>query len=309
MYFLGDPAPEERLVAVFSMGDFTFYGDESYGHEDAYAVAGYVASVGQWEGFIKQWKQLAHDEGFTILHKTDLENNVKGSEFEWPELTSSEKFEKKTRINKRACSIILSHALGGVGQAVQRSEWQRSITEHKSNWPRVVGRSFYAAGVIGCLDFVAELMERKRRVGMVRYVFEDKKRDGRGEAEDLLRELKADPRTRDKFRIAGYSFERKDDPEFIPLQAADFLAYESYRQIDNQILGGGFKVNSRGDLIKPRGALRCLLRADDPQYKDVDGWDLPVPHKGSWMSAQTIRDFVAHVERGLGSVDLVNLDD
>lgn len=286
------------------MGDFIFYGDESYGDEDAYAVAGYVASVQQWEGFTKQWKQLANEEGFKIFHKADLEVNAQESEFAWPDLNSKEKYDKKTRINKRACSIILNHVLGGVGQAVQKSAWQRSITEHKSNWPRVVGRSCYAAGVWGCLNLVAELLDRKRRVGMVRYVFEDKKRDGKGEAQALLQELKDDPRTRVKFRIADFSFEKKEDPKYIPLQAADFLAYESYRQIDNQILGGGFKVNSRGDLIKPRGALRCLLRADDPQYKDIDGWDLPVPHKGSWMSAQTIRDFVAHVERGLGSIDL-----
>lgn len=65
-------------------------------------------------------------------------------------------------------------------------------------------------------------------------------------------------------------------------------------------------MNSREDLIKPRGALRCLLRADDPKYEDVDGWDLPVPHKGSWMSAQTIRAMVAQIDRGLGSVDLVD---
>ena len=74
VYFLGDPTPEDRLIAVFSMGDFTFYGDESYGDgADAYAVAGYVASVEQWEKFIEQWKQFAKDEEFAILHKADLE--------------------------------------------------------------------------------------------------------------------------------------------------------------------------------------------------------------------------------------------
>ena len=96
VYFLGDPEPEKRLVAVFSvMGDFTFYGDESFGDVDAYSVAGYLASVERWESFIKEWKQFRQDEGFTILHKRLLEHNTPGSEFEWPNLSKSEKYEKK----------------------------------------------------------------------------------------------------------------------------------------------------------------------------------------------------------------------
>src|SRR5688572_9088807 len=105
------------------MGDFVFYGDESSGPEDAYAVAGYVASVEQWESFRKQWKIFAEEEGFTVLHKRLLEHNAKGSEFEWPGMSQPEKQEKKKRINQRACQIILDHALAGIGMAVQRSEW------------------------------------------------------------------------------------------------------------------------------------------------------------------------------------------
>jgi hypothetical protein len=94
--FLGDPEPAKRLVAVFStMGDFTFYGDESYGDVDAYSVAGYLASVEQWESFIAAWKELCKDEEFTVLHKADLETNVEGSEFEWLDLSAEEKYEKK----------------------------------------------------------------------------------------------------------------------------------------------------------------------------------------------------------------------
>ena len=54
------------------------------------------------------------------------------------------------------------------------------------------------------------MMEQKRKTGMIRYVFEDGA-EGRTEAEAMLRELKADSRTRGKFRIAGYSFESKTD--------------------------------------------------------------------------------------------------
>jgi hypothetical protein len=104
-------------------------------------------------------------------------------------------------------------------------------------------------------------------------------------------DLKANPFARNRFHIAGYSFESKDDPAFIPLQAADFLAYESYRQIDNQILNRGVKLDSKGAerRINPRGALRCLLRSDDPRYANVHPENLPVPHFGGWLDTAMIR--------------------
>ena len=101
---------------------------------------------------------------------------------------------------------------------------------------------------------------------MVRYVFE-KGAAGRDEAEKMLRRLKADPNDREKFRIHGYDFEGK---ETVPLQAADFLAYESYRQIDNRVVDG-VRLH-KGRPIEPRGALRCLLdRASGPSYARSGG--------------------------------------
>jgi hypothetical protein len=88
------------------MAMFTFYGDESYGKIDAYAVAGYIATVGQWEELAREFRELGRREGFSVLHKRLLEHNTEGTEFEWPELTKEEKQEKKKRINNAACKIM-----------------------------------------------------------------------------------------------------------------------------------------------------------------------------------------------------------
>jgi hypothetical protein len=284
-------------MGILNMGDFAFYGDESYGQEDAYAVAGYVASVGQWKKFNQEWEKFAKEEGFTILHKRLLEHNVKGSEFEWPELTKSERDEKKLRINRRACRIISDHVLAGIGFIVQKSEWERSVSSSEGTWQDYIGRSFYGVGVFGCVTTMEDVFKAKRRIGMVQYVLENKKGDGRGEAERILGDLMANPFARQKFYIAGYSFENKDSPALIPLQAADFLAYESYRQIDNQVLNRGVKPDKQGGfrLIKPRGAMRCLLRADDPRYQNVHPEKLPVPYFGGWLDATTIKAMTAHM--------------
>lgn len=295
--FLGDPAPEERLVAVFSMGgDFTFYADESYGAADAYAVAGYVASVEQWKLFIKAWDVLKQEEGFSVLHKRLLEHSAEGSEFEWPNLSDRQKAEKKKAINSKACQIILKHVLGGACQTVRKSEWQKVMNSGQVKWPEYLGKSYYAAGVFGCLNLTSALFKKKRKVGMIRYVFEAGA-EGSGEAQEMLRRLYKDEHARELYRIGGYSFESKSNPAFIPLQAADFLAYEAYRQIDNQVLGRGVKLDSQGRLIGPRGALKCLLRADDPKYADVHPYALPAPFYGVWLDRAEIKDLASMVNR------------
>ena len=95
-------------------GEYTFYGDESYGEVDAYSVAGYLASVEQWKRFNEEWKTFRREEDFCVLHKRELEHNVKGSDFEWPELSSAQKAEKKKRINIKACELILKYARFGI---------------------------------------------------------------------------------------------------------------------------------------------------------------------------------------------------
>jgi hypothetical protein len=87
------------------------------------------------------------------------------------------------------------------------------------------------------------------------------------------------------------SFESKKDPNFAPLQAADFLAYESYRHIDNRIVEG-IEIH-KGKPLEPRGALRCLLRADDPRYANVHPLALPLPYHGIGLDKESITELLA----------------
>ena len=67
-------------MSVFRVegSDWNAYFDESYGSADAYAVAGYVAPVEQWDELVREWNELGTQEGFTVLHKRLLEHNVPG---------------------------------------------------------------------------------------------------------------------------------------------------------------------------------------------------------------------------------------
>lgn len=255
-------------MSVFRVegSDWNAYFDESYGTADAYAVAGYVAPVEQWEEFAREWNELGTQEGFTVLHKRLLEHNIPGSDFEWPELDREQKAAKKKRINSRACGIIKRRVSAGFAAAVTKSVWDRQVKA--SPWASSLGKTFYAAGVYMCLNLVSYWVEECNRSLPILYIFENGAQ-GKEEARHLLEEFKTTPHLRKRHLIHDYRFEDKKNPDFVPLQAADFLAYESYRQLDNRVLEGVKRPE--------RGALSCLLYRDDPKYTHTHSTHLPTP--------------------------------
>ena len=77
----------------------------------------------------------------------------------------------------------------------------------------------------------------------------------------MLRSLHRDPVTRKDFLIGGWGFHSK---EVRPLQAANVIAYELFKQTENQVIDGG--------ISRPvRGSLSGLMREGDcihPEYWD-----------------------------------------
>src|SRR5436853_425600 len=136
----------ERLMAMF-----TAYLDESYGEADAYSVAGYIATVSQWECFVREWREFCSDEEIEYLHKRELEH-CRGQFKKWRDLEKSEQDENKKRVNKRACNIILRRVNAGVATQVKKSDWLAVDETHIEN---VLGTGFYAAGVMSCMKLIA----------------------------------------------------------------------------------------------------------------------------------------------------------
>jgi hypothetical protein len=66
---------------------------------------------------------------------------------------------------------------------------------------------------------------------------------------------------RKEWQIAGWSFQNK---EIVPLQCADVLAYEMFKQVENQIVDHGIYRPMRRSLLD-------LVHMDDERY--LDYWD------------------------------------
>jgi hypothetical protein len=86
-----------------------------------------------------------------------------------------------------------------------------------------------------CIVGIAHWAVDKHCAEPVQYVFEAGAR-GRRRVQKMFESLYNEGKFRTLCRIGSWKFATK--PEAVQLQAADFLAYELYKQMDNRIVGG-----------------------------------------------------------------------
>jgi hypothetical protein len=284
------------------MAMFTVYFDESYGTANAYSVAGYVSTIEQWGEFEREWKELLKDFNIEYMHKRELEH-LRGQfsyAKDWPK---EKQRELRVAVNKRACGIILRRVNAGFAASVYKTDWQEF---DKGRWAFALGESFYAAGAFQCLKLVSSWIHRFNRNEPIYYVFE-KGAEGQKEVRALLERTEKDPEARAFARMAGWSFESKKDevikgvryPGVVPLQAADFLAYEMYRHMDNRVVEG-IKRDKNGNEIPARRALVNLLQKDKPQYDRLRDHQLPVPYFMLFLNKPKIEELMEMLDDYFG---------
>jgi hypothetical protein len=81
-------------------------------------------------------------------------------------------------------------------------------------------------------------------------------RVGYGQVHTMFDHLYKNQKMRDDYHIKGWSFQ---DKSIVPLQAADVLAYEVFKQVTNQIL-------DKGKNYDVRFSMKHLVRATDDRY-------------------------------------------
>ena len=123
----------------------------------------------------------------------------------------------------------------------------------------------------------------------------------------MLRRTEADLIARGVARLGGWSFGCKRDEvskggihylAVVPLQAADFLAYEIYRHMDNRIVEG-VKLNRHGNEIPTRRALRNLLQKDNPRYAHLRDSELPTPFYTLFLNKAKIAKMIEMLDANI----------
>ena len=259
------------------MSLLTVYCDES-GTDHANRVAtvcGYIGQAKEWWHFEKDWKPILKKYGVKTMHRVDLEN--------WRgEFTAARRWNPKRRraFLRELHPIIKSRTKVAIGSAVIKEDWE----EVMPSWLKRGMGGVYGWCAHECVAAVRVWCERPihKHRRAINWVFE-KGADGQSRVSAMFEELDRHPTLGTEFRIGSLSFASKD---VVPLQAADTLAYEIFKQIENQIV-------DRGEHHNVRFSVRDLIREQDPPY--LKYWDRA--RLREWLTANQKRGSLEGMRR------------
>ena len=197
------------------MGVFSLYLDESERPSEVLTIAGYIASVDQWDNQRRQWDRLREEFNFDVFHAADLQAFL-GEFTGWDEA-------KRQRLHAEMAEIIRARVAFAVSSGILLGSYERlvgqaglrqivggpayvcmlQIIKHASDWARFKNLAddilyFYESGYVGASD-VLEAHRNEKQLGLVTH-------------------------------LGPMVFLPKKEPA---LQLADFHAYESMKHILN----------------------------------------------------------------------------
>jgi hypothetical protein len=216
-------------------------------------VSGWLASVDQWKRFDEDWRQLLKRYDVPYFHMKEFAHSKKVfSSWERDE-------ERRTSFLCAAVDIIAAYVYSGFACVVTQDVFNRVNRTHKlSEW---AGNAYSLAGR-DCVAHVRKWIRLHGNGAPVKYVFE-RGDSGKGH---LMRVME-----RDKYSMPIFASSR-DTPDgelgMLPLQAADFAAYEMRKAFLG--LGGYAPLSQYRKSIKALASIPAWWG----QYKERDLVDL-----------------------------------
>ncbi len=232
----------------------TAYFDESGTHSGSpvSVVAGYVATVIQWRAFESRWSKMLDKAGVEIFHATDLCNS-QNEFYGWTE-------ERRRTLIKEAARIIKDQTEIGLGYATLVRDFEQVIPLGLQEW---LGGIYGWCGM-GILSFATRWAE-EAGYPMPINVFLEAGAKGRHQLDRLMGAMANKPES----PIGGWGFQKKS--RIVQLQAADFLAYEIYKNIINRD-----PATRKKSLYPVRGSYQSLIRKNDriglADARELRGW-------------------------------------
>lgn len=193
--------------------------DESGTHDGSpvVTVAGYFARHMTWKIFTRDWRRALKPDGINIYHATDaqaLEGEFKG----WTE-------DERDDLVKKLLPIIARQQMVGVAMSIVMRDYAEATKNRK--WPHKIIGSPYAT----CFQWlIREILSSAQRVNTDEpiAIFHEQN-NYKGEAERAYEYVKL--RHDKNNNLAGFAFSTKD--KYVPLQAADILAFEAGKAASN----------------------------------------------------------------------------
>jgi hypothetical protein len=205
----------ELLMAMFT-AHFDASGQE---HEHPYMiVAGFVSSTKEWIGFSEEWLKVLKDYGLSAFRAADCQN-FEGDFKKWK---NNGKERKRLQLWSDLLGVIKKYTFYKFGVGIVIKDWQDSFTEERREELKL---NAYVMCAMSCAERVKLWARRQNIATPIEYVYES------GDiGSGLLHQYMVD----DGFPAP--IFKHKQDriindvfhPSCTPLQASDFLAYETF---------------------------------------------------------------------------------
>jgi hypothetical protein len=194
--------------------------------QDIYVVAGYTSSVAAWEEFSRLWGRMLYEFRIPYYHATDLEAYWKSKIYRHV----IKDRDTLKRLQSTAFSLIQKCAPKGVAVALVKEDFLEVMTPERGT------EEFYSFCAQECMrGMMFWLTHERPRPGFVNYTFECGA-DGWGIFAKATESFQSHPH----LRVGTIS--RAEKKAMFPLQAADALAFEIYKEMVNGIL-----VKKRGE--------------------------------------------------------------
>jgi hypothetical protein len=229
------PDGDESRVIIGAMKVWGYF--DASGHHDnldgqgrpspAVTVAGYLATPLQWKQFDKDWKKRLDEAGLPYFHMTDFVSQQKlfKNRNDWPK-------EKRDRLITDLIQIISNNVIYGVGMAIVRADYNKVIEALP-----IVRKFFgspYTFCSIRCFETGVDWARAAKYDETIKYIFES----GDEHQHEVLAahtSICKDDKRREFYRFGVGSLTFEDGARVRPLQAADILAHELYKEMGRQV--------------------------------------------------------------------------
>ena len=196
---------------------------------DVVAVSGYLGAEEHWNEFQPAWSRVLSEFDVEIFHMVEFENRL-GAFTNWDQ-------DRRTALLGQLIDLIANHAFVAIGAAMVLDDYNALSNEDKT----LLGHPYALCGVKAVADTFRWIDARleaaaatgewsvteRENAARVEFVFEQGRDQGAGELESQLRREQQNW-SRSAGRIVNVTF---GDKQIAALQAADFAAYETTKQL------------------------------------------------------------------------------
>ncbi len=180
------------------------------GKPNVVSFAGYMATIEQWDRFSDMWKRLLDEYDLDNFHMTDYESRKAHPYRDWDD-------KKHLSFIKRAIDTINEHVVVGISYSIYLPSYEKIMSGE--------GEAFedpLPFCMVGCVREVEHWARFQKEP--ISYVL-DQQQEGRGRIMDCMDTIQKSLHTP---RFEG-TWTFGDRRLILPLQAADIIAYESWK--------------------------------------------------------------------------------